>query len=175
MQFEDYLRATSSKIRAMIHKIHIPSSFLSEEDLYQEAVIHLWQSFNRGELFDKNTSYIVKGCYFHLKNYQRSVLEKFSMVEPQENDNETGEPVEPLEGVVSEDNLRERLNARMFVWDLKNNGLTKREKEVIEFMLEGLNVREIAACLKISHVRVVALTKQIREKYQLKYQKGLPT
>lgn len=175
MRFEDYLKEASGKIKAMIHKIHIASSFLGEEDLYQEAVTHLWQRFNQGELGDKNTSYIVKGCYFHLKNYQRTALEKFNLLEEPEENEEGEERPGALDLFADSENPRERINANLFIWDLKNNGLTKREKEVIDLMLQGLTVREIASCIGVSHVRVVALTKQIREKYQIKYREGLPT
>ena len=45
-----------------------------------------------------------------------------------------------------------------------NNGLTPREKEVFILALEGLTVREIGDRLGVSHVRVVKLRANIKEK-----------
>jgi len=168
-RFDDLIKRVSEKLKGLIYKIHYASSFIDQDDLYQEAVCHLWQRFERQELSDKNESYILKSCYFHLKNFQRTQTEKFSILRPTEEGEENDECIEPL-GLVADkkDNLN-YLNARVLVSDIQNNGLTKREKEVFSLMLAGLNVREIAGRIGVSHVRVVKIKARIREKYENKF------
>jgi RNA polymerase sigma factor (sigma-70 family) len=169
-RFEELTGRISAKLRGLIYKIRFASSFVDEDDLYQEAVSHLWQRFRRGELGDKNESYILKSCYFHLKNYQRTELERFAIARPLEKDQEEEDAADPLEFIPQEGDTLEYLNARVLVHDIQNNGLTKREKEVFNLLLEGLTVREVGNRLGISHVRVVKIESHIRDKYKNRFQ-----
>lgn len=139
---------------------------IGAEDLLQEALVYLWLEFKSGKLENKNKSYILKGCYFYLKNFLRKAdnhqvtLSLFSLV------NEGGATIE--------DTLSDRffweeyLDAKILIEKIRNNGLNKREKEVFELLLEGYTTRQIGKKLGISHVRVIKIYKNIGKKYKSK-------
>ena len=80
MSFEELIERISPKLKGIIYKIHGSFHSLSEEDLYQEAVLQLWVDHNNGKLSDKTDSYILQSCYFYLKNYMRSLQDKTSLM-----------------------------------------------------------------------------------------------
>ncbi|TBR16255.1 sigma-70 family RNA polymerase sigma factor, partial [bacterium] len=134
--------------------------------LFQEAVIHLWEDFNAGKLDDKTDSYILQGCYFYLKNYLRKagtnkVLISLDGVVQNEEHGLDGFAF--LSDPKAED-YPDRLNNKMLVDTIMNNGLTGREKEILSFFKDGLTTREIGKKIGVSHVRVVKLMQGIREK-----------
>lgn len=173
MSFEDLVKRISPTLKRITHKLnklngHRP--LLDEEDLFQEALLHLWVNFKAGTLLDKTDSYILQGCYFHLRNYLRKNQNKAELLSLYNPINEEGATlIELLEE--QEIFLRDSassdssLQAKLFVETLlQENVLTKREKEVLSLLLEGLTVREIGKRLGISHVRVVKLKNKIRDK-----------
>ena len=137
---------------------------LGADDLYQEACLYLWRTFETGTLRDKTDSYILQGCYFHLKNYLRTHGRRavvYSLDAPLYSD-EGGlfsyEPPSP------EPDCRDQLHARFLVEQLCNNGFTQREKDVLLLWRDALDTRQIGRRLGISHVRVVKLMAGIRRK-----------
>ena len=80
MSFEELIERISPKLKGIIYKIHGSFHSLSEEDLYQEAVLQLWVDHNNGKLSDKTDSYILQSCYFYLKNYMRTLQDKTSLM-----------------------------------------------------------------------------------------------
>jgi DNA-directed RNA polymerase specialized sigma subunit len=135
MDFKELVRKISPKLKAITHRLNGRFTFFNDEDLYQEALIYLWVDFNQRKLDDKTDSYILQGCYFHLKNYIRIIQDKKALVS--------------LDALVE---------------TIRNNGLTEREKDIFNLALSGLTTREIGNKLGISHVRVIKLQKKIREK-----------
>jgi DNA-directed RNA polymerase specialized sigma subunit len=59
-----------------------------------------------------------------------------------------------------------RLNDKMLSETILNNGLSKREKDILIFLSKGFTMREIGSFLGVSHVRVVKIVGSIREKCQ---------
>lgn len=166
MHFTELIKKISPKLRGITRRLKGRFTFFNEDDLFQEAAIHLWMDYKDGRLTDKTDSYILQGCYFHLKNYIRKNYDKASMVSFE---NATGEEgaVSGLEGVLSLEDPHscfEFINAKLLIEKINHNGLTKREKEVFNLALEGLTAREIGARLGISHVRVVKLRAKVRDK-----------
>jgi RNA polymerase sigma factor (sigma-70 family) len=166
MTYEGLLERISPKLKGITHRLNGCFTYFNEEDLYQEALLHLWQDFQAGKLADKTDSYILQGCYFHLKNYLRKVRTKVNIVSI-----ETlveGEDFD-LGQVLSKDDsgsYSDSLDNKLFYEIIRNNGLTKREKDVLSFYAEGLTVRQIGLRLGISHVRVVKLMARIKDKYR---------
>lgn len=166
MHFEVLLKRISPTLQKIAYRLNGHFSFLNQEDLYQEALVHLWQDFNAGKLTDKTDSYILQGCYFHLKNYLRTAsvknreisLEKIALEK-----NSSVDEVLSLKDEASE-NYLDYLNSKMFAEAISNNGLTKREKDIIFLHAEGLTTREIGQRVQLSHVRVLKLLAQIKEK-----------
>jgi RNA polymerase sigma factor (sigma-70 family) len=164
LPFEGMLAKLTPTLKRITRKLNGHFSFMDDEDLLQEALIHLWSHYNLGALADKTDSYILQGCYFHLKNYIRKVQD--------------GAPMVSLNAAIDEDggNLEEILSANdaapydivegaLQIAALEASGMTAREKEVLAFCLEGMTTREIGQILAVSHVSVVKVRNRIREKY----------
>ena len=166
MSFEKLLKKISPALKRITRRLNGRFSYLNEQDLYQEALIRLWLAFRAGELDGKTDSYILQGCYFHLKNYIRKHRERVSLVSLESCLNSEEESFDLGEVLAfSEDNsCRSSLHYKMLAETILDNGLSKREKEVFALSLKGLTTREIGQKLGVSHVRVVKLIGNIREK-----------
>jgi RNA polymerase sigma factor (sigma-70 family) len=166
MYFEELVKKISPKLKGISYRLNGGHHFFSDRDLYQEALLHLWQNFKKGLLEDKTDSYILQGCYFHLKNYIRKNTKKVCLVSLR--DEKKDEENSVLEDTIVDDFNKSKyldyLNDKLLVEIIQNNGLKPREKEILHFYAQGLTTREIGQRLGISHVRVVKLTKRIRQK-----------
>jgi RNA polymerase sigma factor (sigma-70 family) len=166
MPFEGLLKKLSFKIKGIVFRLNSREASFDNDDLYQEAVAHLWRAHTAGTLADKTDSYILQGCYFYLKNYLRTHRTNARLVSldaPRNNDNDEHCP-EEIGALASNEPLREEAHCRLLIERIRNNGLTAREKDVFLLSLEGLTMREIGARLGISHVRAVKLSKAMRVK-----------
>ncbi|MBU0503646.1 MAG: sigma-70 family RNA polymerase sigma factor [Candidatus Omnitrophota bacterium] len=165
MEFNDLSAKLSSKLKAIAYRLNHQFTFFNEEDLYQEALIRLWEDSRTGRLDDKTDSYILQGCYFHLKNYIRKNRVKTKLVSIEEN---VGQGENSFEDLFLKDekspDLRDRLNDLFLAETILNNGFTLREKQVLRGYAEGLTTRQIGEKLGVSHVSVVKMTDRIRKK-----------
>ncbi len=149
--------------------------FIDKDDLYQEALINLWNRFRQGQLQDKTESYILRSCYFHIQNYIRTHKVRTNTVSLEE-------PVSSEEGgtFFLKDTIKDengfslgQAGSRIIIDEIMNNGLTKREKDVFGLLCEGWNLREVAQKLRISHVRVLKIKQNIGLKYGERYREAL--
>jgi len=166
MYFAEMVKRLTPKLKGITHRLNGRFTFFNENDLYQEAMVHLWIDYKDGKLTEKTDSYILQGCYFYLKNYIRKTHNKASLISLENMVNKEGEMFDlddifPLEHPES---TFELINSRMIIEKINNNVLTEKEKSVFCLALEGLTTREIGARLGISHVRVVKLKGKIRDK-----------
>jgi len=166
MEFQIFLKKLTPKLKAIAYKLNRGFSSMDEQDLFQEAVLFLWNNFTKGEFDDKTESYILQGCYFYLQNYIRSSKDRFSRLCLDDNEGDCGRMLEEkisLSGHTHEDYL-EQLDSRLLAYIICNNGLTDREKELLPLFAEGLTTRQIGARVGLSHVRVVKMKKEIGDK-----------
>jgi RNA polymerase sigma factor (sigma-70 family) len=166
MRFVELVKKISPKLKRIIFRLGGRFNGFGDDDLYQEAMIYLWEEFNRGTLKDKTESYILQGCYFYLKNYMRKFAPRLRLVNSEyamSNDDE-GMDSDLLHNIPSGESVFETVYSNMLIETIRNNGLTKREKEIFNLALEGLTVREIGSRLGISHVRVVKLRQSLARK-----------
>ena len=110
MSFEELTERISPKLKGIIYKIHRPSHSLSEDDLYQEAILQLWYDYQDGKLSDKTDSYILQGCYFYLKNYMRKFQDETSLMSANMPIHEGGAPLQELLPLKEEVSLDEDTN-----------------------------------------------------------------
>ena len=163
MEFEDRLKKLSPTLRRITHKLNGHFSFFDDDDLYQEALECLWIWFRQGKLSNKTDSYILQGCYYHLKNYLRKTLDRARLVSLSNIIDEEGSTLEKFlafEDKAPSDSAAEVLLDK----ELGSAGLTSREKMVLKYSLNGLTIREIGSRLGVSHVMVVKLKKRIKIK-----------
>ena len=166
MDFEALVKKLSPTLKRITYKLNGHFSAFNHDDLYQEALMQLWLDFNEGKLADKTDSYILQGCYFHLKNYIRKakpynrLINLESLVSSE--DTPTGESLF-LEDERSK-YLRDHISDRMLAETIQNNGFSPREKEILSYCAQGFTMREIGRELGVSHVRVVRIMAKIREK-----------
>ena len=162
MTFEELVERISPKLKGIVYKIHGAS--FSEEDLYQEAVLQLWVEYNEGRLSDKTDSYILQSCYFYLKNYMRKIHDKTSSMSVNMPIDEGGTQLQDVLSSHQEAPVEEDADIDSLMEDVFYNKLSRKEKEIVFFYLQGWTTREIAERLGVSHVTVVKLEGKIREK-----------
>ena len=165
MSFEELVKRISPILKRITYKLNGHFSFFNDEDLFQEALVFLWDSFKKGKLDDKTDSYILQGCYFYLKNYLRKVgkrVRSVSIYAKKEEDTSFEETLLLDDGCTQK--FLDYLDSKLLIEAILNNGLTKREKDVFSLCAEGLTTREIGKRLGISHVRVVKLRSNIKRK-----------
>lgn len=154
MKFDDLVSRLNPKIMAIAHKLDGKYRVLDHEDLYQEALLYLWQKWKRNELQDKTDSFVLQGCYFHLKNYLRKMCKEVNFILfDVQNLPEQEEPKD----------YSELIRKELLYYDIFDK-LKKRERVVLELSLKNYTVREIGKILGISHVMVIKIKKRIKGK-----------
>lgn len=153
MEFELLIKRLSSKLKAMIKKMNGGYPFFDEEDLYQEALLYLWEGYRNKRLYYKTDSFILQSCFFFLKNYIRKTYKKIDTHTIRLNE------LKDKEKSTAEISLKDELLIR----DIEGH-LPERERKVFLYILSGLTMREIAKCLGISHVMVLKIKNTIKEK-----------
>jgi RNA polymerase sigma factor (sigma-70 family) len=164
MSFEHLITRISPTLKRITHRLNGHHSFFDDEDLYQEAVIHLWLHYKEGSLSDKTDSYILQGCYFHLRNYLRKVQEKVPILSINTGVGEDGTKLEDIltvDGIAAFDYLESKIDVEA----REDKYLTDREKTILSFIMEGMSMREVGSKIGISHVMVLKIRNKIKEKY----------
>ncbi len=168
MSFEELHHKLSPTIKRIAYKLNGSYRSFNHDDLYQEASIHLWSSFMQGKLSDKTDSYILQGCYFHLKNYIRKVNERANIISIDAalstNDEATVEDI--LGQYWACPDCRGDLHNKFLAQSIQNNGFSPKEKRLLDYFSQGLTTRDIGKRMGISHVSVVKMTRKIRGKSQ---------
>ncbi|HEY3278295.1 MAG TPA: sigma-70 family RNA polymerase sigma factor [Syntrophorhabdaceae bacterium] len=164
MTFDSLVHRISPTLKRITRKLNGHYSFFNDEDLYQEALTRLWIDYREGVLGDKTDSYILQGCYFHLRNYLRKVQDNVTILSLNAPMGEDGGRLE--DSMASDDNLTfEQLESRMQMEVAEKMYFTERETRVLMLFMEGMSMREIGGRLGISHVMVLKIRNRIKDKY----------
>jgi RNA polymerase sigma factor (sigma-70 family) len=123
----------------------------------------MWSLYGAGELDGKTDSYILQGCYFHLKNYLRTHLDKARPVSIDAPIDESGMTLKDTLASETASGYNAVAPGLMAEGTVLRK-LDEREQEVLRLLMEGLTVREIGDRLGISHVMVVKLWRRMRDK-----------
>jgi len=164
LSFETLVRRLAPTLKRITCRLNGNFSFADDQDLFQEALIHLWTHFASGDLLDKTDSYMLQGCYFHLKNYIRKIQDPAALCALNQAADKEGPQLEDILDARSLDSYDE-VEGNLQIEAMAGIGITQREKAVLRFCLEGMTTREIGKRLGISHVSVVKIRNSIREKY----------
>jgi len=166
MDFRILLEQITPALKFIARK-HLLYGFYSEEDLYQEMCLYLWQHYKDGLPIGINKAYVVKGCEFHLKNFLRKGRPKAMLSSLDAPITSEGLTL----GDILEDeksDFRPGLEDKLTVDKIKNIGLNEKENAVLSNLMKGYTVREIAKELGISHVMVLKYKKNIVKKWNKK-------
>jgi RNA polymerase sigma factor (sigma-70 family) len=168
MSFQKLHQKLSPTIKRIAYRLNGRYRSFDHDDLYQEAVIHLWNNFLKGKLGDKTDSYILQGCYFHLKNYIRKVNERSNIIsiDAALNANSTATVEDALGECWACDDCRQELHNKFLVQSIRDNGFNPREKRLLTYFSQGLTTRDIGKRMGISHVSVVKMMRKIKVKSQ---------
>ena len=170
--YDDVINRLSSEIKCIVNKVYENNSVFDRDDLYQEVLLHLWFDFTEGRLTDKTDSYILQGCYFHLKNYIRKNRRKINFI--------SIECIKGRDDKLSDIQISEEyskdIDYEFFIEHMQsNNKLNSRELKILYLLLDGLSVREIGEKLGISHVMVIKIKHRVETKIRAYFRdKGLP-
>lgn len=166
-KFNELIKRISSELGGICYRLGRRFNFIGQDDLLQEARLHLWRLFQGGILEDKTDSYILQGCFFHLQNYLRKIKQKRPTLSL-EGDflRNFGEEYREskIASFSSDSNFVLKLDQKLLVETICNNGLTDREKKVLYYCAQGLTTREIGQHLEVSHVAIIKIKARIKEK-----------
>jgi RNA polymerase sigma factor (sigma-70 family) len=162
--FETLVEKLSPTLKRITCKLNGHFTFMDDQDLFQEALIHLWTDFRQGALNDKTDSYILQGCYFHLKNYIRKTQDSATIVSLNSILDEDGPHLE--ETLIADDLASYDRVESVLQIEAIGAGISQRERDVLFFCLEGMTMREIGKKMGISHVSVLKIRNKIKERYQ---------
>jgi len=163
MKFEKIVKKLTPKLRGIAYRLNGKYTVLDHDDLYQEALAHMWEEFCAGKLEGKTDSYILQGCYFYLKNHLRNVEDNSffaSLDEVVGEDDTTLQEMIPDNGPNELDILETKMESEAVL----NCGLNDREKTVLKLYADGFTAREVGEMVGVSHVTVVKTIERIRGK-----------
>lgn len=167
-ELNEIINKIKYQLKAIIRKLNIKYQYIDSDDLYQEALVYLWQQYNTGKLKNKNNSYILQGCYYYLKNHIRKYI-KFK--DSQINYNFYYN-TEKSNKEISEGNKLDYpeptsydLDEYLYYDEFKKD-LSLKEKALLNLRFRGLSSREIGQELGISHTMVSKMRRKIIDKYK---------
>ncbi|HNT42970.1 MAG TPA: sigma-70 family RNA polymerase sigma factor [Syntrophorhabdaceae bacterium] len=164
MKFDFMVKRLSPVLKRITKRLNGHHAYFDEEDLYQEALTHLWGAFRKGSIDDKTDSYILQGCYYHLKNHLRKVRENAVFVSLSEPAGEDGISWEEM--IASDESSSfARLEDKLKFQSITDACSSDRDRQVLTLLMEDLSVREVGTRLGISHVMVLKIRNRIRDNY----------
>ncbi|MBN2097586.1 MAG: sigma-70 family RNA polymerase sigma factor [Candidatus Omnitrophica bacterium] len=167
MEFTRLYNRLAPRLRQIARRLKTRVAFVDEDDLFQEMCIYLWKKYQQGIPEHLNDRYVINGCNFHINNYLRKMSDNVYMLSLEHPMNDDGQLLRDTLCEVTEP-LYRSLDRKMTFEEIKNNGFSKREKQVLDILTQGYTVREAARQLGISHVMVVKYKKRLVDKWQRK-------
>ncbi len=168
-ELDEIINRIRYQLKGIIRKLNIKYQYIDSDDLYQEVLLYLWQQKEKRKLKNKNDSYILQGCYYHLKNYLRkSIKSEYGKINH-------GHSYHILEEQNREVNKNRQLHYQSADYkpldeylfcDEFNQELSVKEKALLNLRMKGLTFREIGKELGISHTMVSKMRRKMVEKYQ---------
>ncbi|MFH1416091.1 MAG: sigma-70 family RNA polymerase sigma factor [Elusimicrobiota bacterium] len=166
MKFEELLDELSPGLVAISKNISSNDSSFDSDDMVQEMMINLMNRWKNSEIEGFNNSYILQSCWFHIKNHLRKYnrsYETLTLDEYTDDDRSKG-LIDVYDNSDENEDEYELLEGKILKEDIEKEDLTEREKEVLSLTLGGYTLRETAAALKISFVRVHKILNNIKSK-----------
>ena len=155
-ELNEIINKINYHLKAIIRKLNIKYQYIDSDDLFQEALLYLWQQYNNGKLKNKNNSYILQGCYYYLKNHLRKYV-KFKDNQINYNFYYNTEKANKEIGEGNQLDYPEPTSYDLdeyLYYDEFKRDLSLKEKALLSLRFRGLSSREIGKELGISHTMV---------------------
>jgi RNA polymerase sigma factor (sigma-70 family) len=143
-------RRTSGLLRGMVRRLTTERTL--EEDLIQEAIIHLW--LREKEHPGQCQSWYIQSCRLHLQNY----LRKGRSVDGSKRRHAATLPITEVDQEYLEPRVDDSLLSLICARDLMaelSKWLTPSERHLLSLAHDGLSAREIGERLNLSHTSVI--------------------
>ena len=167
-ELNEIINKINYQLKAIIRKLNIKYQYIDSDDLYQEALLYLWQQYNTGKLKNKNNSYILQGCYYYLKNHIRKYV-KFKENQINYNFYYNTDKSKKEIGEGNKLNYPEPTSYDLdeyLYYDEFKSDVSLKEKALLNLRFRGLSSREIGKELGISHTMVSKMRRKIIDKYK---------
>ena len=153
MDYELLVEHLSPRLMVLARHFRREHALCNDDDLYQEALIHLWGQWRSGVLAGKNDRYVLQGCAFHIRNYLRKKYDR---------------KIGSLDELLAEREdffpSRESLPEMRLLLDAIRSHLDTRENILLGLIADGYTTREAGQQIGVSHVMVTKIMKKIRAK-----------
>ena len=167
MDFRVLLEQITPSLKYIARK-HLLRGFYSEDDLYQEMCLYLWQNYKDGLPIGINRTYVIKGCEFHIQNFLRKGRPKAPLSSLDELMSPGGLTLaDILED--KKESMGSAIERKISIDEIKNLGLTEKERTVLSYLLKGHTVREAGKKMNVSHVSVLKHKKSIIKKWHRRF------
>lgn len=162
MEFEGLMRRVDFKLWGIAKKLDGRYTAFDDNDLHQQALLHLWEKNKEGEFEDKTDSFILQGCFFFLKNHIRKIHKTIDRNTSSLNTSldDKGTTLEDLLPSISKDKVLGEIEAKLLYEGIYTM-LDNRERVVFSLSLDDISGRQIAKKLGISHVMVGKIKRKI--------------
>jgi DNA-directed RNA polymerase specialized sigma24 family protein len=152
-------RQTHQSLRRIVGRIAANATL--QEDLMQEALLHLWQQEIQRP--DQKLSWYLQGCRFHLNNY----ISRGRSVDSAKRRSTTAAGSmngSDMEALLDESEFGGAAFAAVCARDMVaqlSNWMPPIERQIVGYLADGLTIREIAGRLDVSHTAVIKHRRKI--------------
>ncbi len=160
MKFEKIVKKLTPKLRGIAYRLNGKYTVLDHDDLYQEALAHMWEEFCAGKLEGKTDSYVLQGAYYHLKNHLRGLDDNTFFARLDEQVSEDGDTLGELIPAEDDGGYEAAETSEL----LERCGLTEKEQQVLQLYADGLTVREVGEQIGVSHVTILKMLNSVKKK-----------
>lgn len=165
MDFQTLFKRLEPKIKGIAIKLDGKYTNFNDDDLYQEAILHLWLKYQQNQIVGNTDSFLLQSCYYFLKNYIRKNYRKIDKLSFSWDAILSEDPakINCYDLMIDRSGIEKIVNENLLLEDLKRI-LRQRERVVLSLSMQGRTCREIGRQLGISHVAVIKVQKNIRRK-----------
>ena len=166
MSFDEIQNKVEKRLHFLINKYPLPIG-IGKEDLYQEAIINLYDKFLKGECEGKNGTYLVNSCRFAVNNYIRKKRKNNSKIKISLLGELGWEIDEEIFDRIYVRYKEPECNEDIYIDEIVNVAkLDLRETEVLKLLFSGYTSRQCGKNLGVSHVMILKIKNRISKKIE---------
>ncbi|MBN2407464.1 MAG: sigma-70 family RNA polymerase sigma factor [Elusimicrobia bacterium] len=165
MKFDEILKIFRPGLISISKTLGYGDGSADFEDILQEMIIHLWDLWKKGKIDTNTRSYILQSCWFHAKNCIRKSKKSRTPISLEASYDDTDGKNNIMDFMLDDaEPTEEEFDGRMTIKNILSNGLSRREKDIFRFTLEGYTLRDIGEMLGVSFVTVYNTLEEVKRK-----------